>query len=569
MHGELARDKEVVRRFRREAEAVSKLDHHNTVQVFDFGRAEGMTYLVMELLPGRDLGAILQQEGTISFARMAHIAVQICASVQQAHDRGIVHRDLKPENVRILNRRDDADYVKVLDFGLAKLRDNEETARASITREGFLVGTPYYMAPEHIRGEQVDARSDVYALGALMYKACVGVPPFMATTPVAVLTKHLHDPVILPSKRAQRADLPKAADEIILKALAKKPDDRYQSMTELREALASHLGEMGFDVDSGRVREPTLDAGRVSSEQRAVVATRGDVDRYERRLRLAAYAQGLVVLLLVGIGVAGAVWLFDHGAPRMHRTGEAEPNDSPEEATLLDPDEGLTAFLGPRRDRAHGDSDVYELDASSSARVVTIEVSAPPNIDIELDLYRHDRADAVLHVDLGGVGHTEHVANFPMEATRYFLRVREVQDGVVFPTENVSDPYTVRWSTHAAAAHEEHEFDDDVAHAMALHVGDTASAFIGWNGDHDVFCLADDVPGAVIEATSPGLDLVVTVREPGTDTEHVVNAPGVGAAEQWTSEGAVPAGTCATVTELEGSRRTSEDGAYTLSVRAP
>jgi serine/threonine-protein kinase len=130
LHGELARDKEVVRRFRREADAVSKLDHPNTVQVFDFGRAEGMTYLVMELLSGRDLGAVLAQEGTISFARMAHIAAQICASVQQAHDHGIVHRDLKPENVRLLKRRDDDDFVKVLDFGLAKLRDNEEHARA-------------------------------------------------------------------------------------------------------------------------------------------------------------------------------------------------------------------------------------------------------------------------------------------------------------------------------------------------------------------------------------------------------------------------------------------------------
>jgi serine/threonine-protein kinase len=147
LHGELARDKEIVRRFRREAEAVSKLDHQNTVQVFDFGRAEGMTYLVMELLPGKDLGAILQHEGTISFARMAHIAEQICASVQQAHDRGIVHRDLKPENVRILSRRDDPEFVKVLDFGLAKLRESEETARASITREGFLVGTPTTWRP--------------------------------------------------------------------------------------------------------------------------------------------------------------------------------------------------------------------------------------------------------------------------------------------------------------------------------------------------------------------------------------------------------------------------------------
>ena len=196
LHGELARDKEVIRRFRREAEAVSKLDHPNTVQVFDFGRSEGMTYLIMELLSGKDLGTILSTDGAMPFSRMARIALQICGSAQQAHERGIVHRDIKPENVRILSDRAEPDFVKVLDFGLAKLRESEEQARASITREGFLVGTPYYMAPEHIRGDQVDARSDVYALGALMYKAIAGVPPFWATSPVAVLTKHLNDPVV-------------------------------------------------------------------------------------------------------------------------------------------------------------------------------------------------------------------------------------------------------------------------------------------------------------------------------------------------------------------------------------
>jgi tRNA A-37 threonylcarbamoyl transferase component Bud32 len=577
LHGELARDKEVVRRFRREAEAVSKLDHQNTVQVFDFGRAEGMTYLVMELLPGRDLGAILQQEGTISFTRMAHIAVQICASVQQAHDRGIVHRDLKPENVRILTRQHDPDFVKVLDFGLAKLRDNEETARASITREGFLVGTPYYMAPEHIRGEPVDARSDVYALGALMYKAIVGVPPFSATTPVAVLTKHLHDPVVPPTKRAQRPDLPPAADEILLKALEKKPADRYQSMSELREALATYLGEVGIDVDSGRLREPTLE-GRVSSDtQRAVVATRGDVDRYERRLRLAAYAQAMALAMLAALGVFGAVWVYDHGTPHIRALGESEPNDTPEEATPADEGMGLQAYLGARHDHTHGDADVYEIDTTEIAHhaalgtttMISIESTAPPNIDIELDLYRHDRADAILHVDLGGVGHAERAMNFPVEATRYFLRVREVENGVVFPTENVSDPYEVRWTVRPSAEGEEHEFDDDTTHATALGIGETRHAFIGWNGDRDVFCVDAEAPALAFDVAGAGLDLVLTVREGEGGSEHVMNAPGVGTPEHWTSEGPVPAGTCATITELEGSERTSEDGAYTVHAHAP
>ena len=580
LHGELARDKEIVRRFRREAEAVSKLDHQNTVQVFDFGRAEGMTYLVMELLAGRDLGVVLTQEGSISFARMAHIAVQICASVQQAHDRGIVHRDLKPENVRLINKHGDADFAKVLDFGLAKLRDNEEHARASITREGFLVGTPYYMAPEHIRGDAVDARSDVYALGALMYKAIVGVPPFWANTPVAVLTKHLNDEPIPPTKRSPRHDLPKIADEIILKTLAKDPADRYQSMSELRAALADYLGEIGIDVDSGRVREPTsesrVSAGAISSSVGKVkVATRGDVDRYERRLRLAAYAQGLAVVLLLVLGGAGIVGLIEHaGGVRIRGLGESEPNDTPDEATPLARGEAFTAYFGRRRDATHGDTDIYEIDSSDAARVATFEVSPPPNIDVEMDLFRHDRSESILHVDAAPVGRAEHVANFPLEATRYFLRVREVQAGRVFPTENVSDTYAVRWDTHDAAANEEHELNDDIPRANPIAMGassssDVRSAFIGWNDDRDVFCLSADVPAAVFEAVGEGIDLVLTIHEPLTDREHVVQSPGMGHVERWTSEGPVAAHTCATVTQAASAERSSENGAYTISVRAP
>jgi serine/threonine-protein kinase len=568
LHGELARDKEVVRRFRREADAVSKLDHPNTVQVFDFGRAEGMTYLVMELLSGRDLGAALAQEGTIPFMRMAHITTQICASVQQAHEHGIVHRDLKPENVRLIKKREDEDFVKVLDFGLAKLRDNEEHARASITREGFLVGTPYYMAPEHIRGEAVDARSDIYALGALMYKAIVGVPPFWANTPVAVLTKHLNEDPIAPSKRSPRADLPKAADEIVLRCLAKNPADRYQSMSELRAALAEHLAELGIDVDSGRMREPTIESRVSTASGKVVIATRSDVDRYERRLRFASYAQGLGVVLLLALGVVGVVALFEHaGSVHLPGLGESEPNDTPEEATALARGEVFSAFLGRRHDTTHGDTDIYELDSSDVARVVSIEVAPPPNIDVELDVYRVGRPDAILHVDQAPIGRTEHVANFPLDRARYFLRVREVEEGRVFPTENVSDPYTVVWDTHTPAPDEEHELDDDMARANEVAIGDTRTAFIGWSGDRDVFCLSDEAPAAVFEATGEDIDLVLTIHDPVGDREHVVNEPGT-SVERWASEGPVPAHTCATITQ--GSRdRASVDGAYSLRVRAP
>src|SRR5262249_35026228 len=144
----------------------------HTVQVFDFGIDSGAMYLVMELVRGDDLGVILRSGGPISFQRLRAIVMQACEALSEAHELGIIHRDLKPENLLIARGRDGRDVVKVLDFGLAKLRDSEELT--SVTARGALVGTPFYMSPEQIRGENLDARSDIYSLGALMYRAVTG-----------------------------------------------------------------------------------------------------------------------------------------------------------------------------------------------------------------------------------------------------------------------------------------------------------------------------------------------------------------------------------------------------------
>ncbi|MBZ0120994.1 MAG: protein kinase, partial [Sandaracinaceae bacterium] len=270
LHGALARDKDVVKRFKREAEAISKLDHPNTVQVFDFGQSEGMMYLVMEYLSGRDLGHVLKEDGALPFPRVARIAAQVAGSVSQAHERGIVHRDLKPENVMVLPEGPIEDYVKVLDFGLAKLREHEDAER-SITRAGSILGTPYYMAPEHIRGEEVDARSDVYAMGALIYKAVTGVPPFWATTPVGVLTMHLTDDVVPPSERAPGREIPFECDRIVLKAMEKRASDRYPSMEALRADLLEYLDRVG-EADG-------IESARLARVSRAPLETRSGRQR--------------------------------------------------------------------------------------------------------------------------------------------------------------------------------------------------------------------------------------------------------------------------------------------------
>ncbi len=172
LSGALARDPGLVARFEREAAMVSQLSHPNTVQVFDFGHTDGLVYLAMEYLRGVDLGHLIRESGALDLDRTARIVIQICSSVAEAHDRGIVHRDLKPENVMVLGSGQGLEFVKVLDFGLAKLRESTETM--NLTLRGAIVGTPYYMPPEQIRGEPVGPAGDVYALGALMYSCLTG-----------------------------------------------------------------------------------------------------------------------------------------------------------------------------------------------------------------------------------------------------------------------------------------------------------------------------------------------------------------------------------------------------------
>jgi len=231
LHASLTQDREVAQRFRREAEAVSRLSSPNTVQVFDFGESGGSMYLVMELCKGEDLGAILRRDGPLAFGRLALMMMQVCDALSEAHELGIIHRDLKPENLLVSRARDGRDLVKVLDFGLAKLRDSEE--HNAVTARGSLVGTPFYMSPEQIRAEELDARSDVYAMGALMYRLLTGVHPFSAATPVAVLTAHLTEELMPPSRRRPELRIAPRVETIVMRAMAKRKEERYGSAEEL------------------------------------------------------------------------------------------------------------------------------------------------------------------------------------------------------------------------------------------------------------------------------------------------------------------------------------------------
>jgi serine/threonine-protein kinase len=564
LHGDLARDKEVVRRFSREAEAVSKLDHPNTVQVFDFGESDGMTWLVMELLSGRDLGAVLSAEGTLDFSRAARIAWQIASSVEQAHERGIVHRDLKPENVRLLADRSEPDFVKVMDFGLAKLRETEEQKRASITRDGFLVGTPYYMAPEHIRGDTVDARTDVYALGAMIYKMIAGMPPFWAPTPVAVLTKHLSDEPVAPSRRSPRRDLPPEADAIVLRCLEKSPDDRYRSMNELKEALTDYLESVGKGPKSARFTVPKVEL-KTESGRKIQVATRDDVDRFERGLRTTGTLGTLLVVALAIATGAVAWWAWGARAPEAP-TAESEPNDAPATADEIWAGTPIEGRIGARIDTNLGDSDVYRIvGLGPDDRFIRIDASGLPNLDFVAELYLHGRTDPLLVIDGDGLGAPERVPLYPIDpSSHYLLRVRESIPIGRLPTENVSDTYLLSVSTATPEEGSEREPNDGASRGERIAIGDVRTGFVGWQGDVDSFCL-EAGPASIELDLVPSLDLVLGVTDRTTAAETRIDAAGVGEPERTRVESEHPF--CVTISaDATGGARTDAMRSYTLRV---
>ena len=242
---ELSAEPGMVRRFNAEAELAAKLSHPNTVTLFDFGQdAEGCLFIAMEYLEGRSLREVLTREGPLAPERALAICQQLCASLADAHSRGIVHRDLKPDNVMLLERGRQSDVVRVLDFGIAKLRDEGGVTAMPMTRAGDMLGTPQYMAPEQIRGEKVDARTDIYALGAILYEMVTGRLALEAATLMAILSKHLTEMPIPPIERRPDLRIPPALSHLVMEALRKNPAERPPTM----DAFADRLGRIGADL---------------------------------------------------------------------------------------------------------------------------------------------------------------------------------------------------------------------------------------------------------------------------------------------------------------------------------
>lgn len=232
----LCRMPEAVSRFRREARAATQIGSKHIVDVTDFGTTpNGAVFFVMEQLEGgEDLGTALQRSGKMPWPRVRDILLQLCEALQAAHDAGIIHRDVKPANFFRLEQGGNPDFIKVLDFGIARLATPNDSI---VTQTGVIMGTPDFMAPEQAQGRHVDHRADIYSLGATAYALLTGKPPFVGANEYEVIYKQLNEDPKPPSEIAPDAGIPGWVDDVILKAMRKDPEDRWTSMAELARML--------------------------------------------------------------------------------------------------------------------------------------------------------------------------------------------------------------------------------------------------------------------------------------------------------------------------------------------
>jgi eukaryotic-like serine/threonine-protein kinase len=456
LHEEYASNQEVVTRFFNEARAVNDIGHPNIVDIIDYGvvQAQGygpnFVYFIMEFLQGESLAALLAREAPLDPARALHIALQVADALAASHQKGIVHRDLKPDNVYLIPRGRERDFVKLLDFGIAKLTGDQGGSKR--TRTGIVMGTPAYMSPEQCEGRgNIDHRTDVYAMGILLYEMITGRVPFAGEGYGEVLVQHLTRAPARPS--TIRGVIPPAVEAIVMKALEKRREDRYASMDEFMNALrdpdgyVEQMGGLGaFYNLNPAMSMPTmpLQAGTGQpyyGSQPGVLplppgpATMAGVPRPttigssagqvvpgpSRRLPVIV-GSAAVVLLLIG----GGLFLFQRPETTVDPTPPVQPAVNPEPVKPEPPEpEAVKPDVKPEPDpKAQTPPPEPDKAPEAPQQVTILVVSVPPGAGVfvgeeadargktplELKLDRAD-AEAVLTVKLAGYKPKSKVVN--------------------------------------------------------------------------------------------------------------------------------------------------------------
>jgi serine/threonine protein kinase len=354
LRAEFVAEEETVQRFRREARAAAKLRHPNIVTIYDYGEARGAdapAYIVMELLDGVSLRELLRREGRLKPERALQLMRGICAGIGLAHRREIVHRDIKPDNIILLPPDEEAgrehETVKVVDFGIAKLRD--AATGGTLTQKGFQPGTSYYMSPEQCRGDALDARSDVYSLGALLYEMLAGAPPFVAETHTGVISKQLFDtPTPLPTE----VNIAPTVEAVVMRALAKEPDARPADAG----ALAGELKEAEQRDRESQQRREEEERQRVESERlqteeaarrRELDARREAAEKQREQERLRQENAARLAALEEGRRAEEQRLRASHTQPSKTEHSPRRPHSGPQRESETDPTRTQRALIKP------------------------------------------------------------------------------------------------------------------------------------------------------------------------------------------------------------------------------
>lgn len=257
LQSQLVSDPTSVKRFQQEAQAASLLKHENIITMYDFGIHDGRPFLVMDFLHGDSLADIIRRDNQVECERAIKIFIQATDALAHAHRHGVIHRDLKSSNIMLVAEEDRTDIVKVVDFGIAKLLPNSGRQSQNLTQTGEIFGSPIYMSPEQCMGHILDARSDIYSMGTMFYESLTGYPALMGKTIVETMEMQVRETPKPFSEIRPDLNLPKEMESLVLRALEKKPDNRYQSMEEFRDALL-HVGKIMANRKGGQMPRSTV-----------------------------------------------------------------------------------------------------------------------------------------------------------------------------------------------------------------------------------------------------------------------------------------------------------------------
>jgi serine/threonine-protein kinase len=383
LRADLARDQEVTERFLNEAKSASGIGNPHIVDISDFGQfPDGATYFVMEYLNGVPLGHAIQGGQPLPAKRLLKIGRQLAEGLAAAHAAGIVHRDLKPDNIFLIERGNDKDFVKILDFGIAKVSSNE----GKLTRAGAVFGTPHYMSPEQAAGTSVDQRGDVYSLGVIMYELAAAKVPFDADNFMGVLTQHMYKaPPSVREATPKPEEVSPGLEAVIMKCLAKRPENRYASMDEvivdidrlLAGAAPQAAGERGNLAAPPAYYDDTLTSSKMPRKSRTIVA--------------------VVVALLAVVAVAGAV--IKLRGPTPTATPEvARPEQRPVEAVAVVPPQAtpVVALKSVMIATEPLDAQIWKEGKSLGTGPLAIEVPDGKNVDLQITREGYKNARVVL-----------------------------------------------------------------------------------------------------------------------------------------------------------------------------